>query len=74
MGLVKGLLMLPLAPARGLVWVFDQVVTEAEAELYDPRRVRLELAEASEALDRGELDEEQYELIEQELLERLGGH
>lgn len=74
MGLVTGLLTLPLAPARGLVWVLEQVVNEAEAELYDPRRIRLELAEASEALDRGELDEERYELIEQELLERLGGN
>ena len=74
MGLVTGLLTLPLAPARGLVWVLDQVVAEAEAELYDPWRIRRELAEASEALDRGELDEEQYELIEQELLERLGGN
>ena len=52
MGLVTGLLTLPLAPARGLVWVLDQVVAEAEAELYDPRRIRRELAEATEAFRR----------------------
>jgi len=73
MGLVGGLLMLPLAPARGLVWVLDQVVAEAEAELYDPHRIRRELADAARALERGELDEASYEMIERELLDRLNG-
>ena len=56
MGLIGGLLSLPLAPARGLVWILDQAVEEAEAQLHDPRRIRLELAEAEAALERGELD------------------
>jgi hypothetical protein len=73
MGLLGGLLTLPLAPARGLVWVLDQVVEEAEAQLHDPRRIRAELAEAAEALERGELDEESYEEVERELLARLHG-
>jgi hypothetical protein len=73
MGLVRGLLTLPLAPARGLVWVLDQAVAEAEAELHDPRRIRAELAEASAALERGEIDEATYDELEQELLERLHG-
>jgi hypothetical protein len=73
MGLLGGLLTLPLAPARGLVWVLEQVVDEAQAQLEDPRRIRLELAEAAEALERGELDEESYDAIERELLERLNG-
>jgi hypothetical protein len=73
MGLVGGLLKLPLAPGRGLVWVFEQVVQEAEAELYDPRRIRAQLAEAADALERGEIDEETYEEIENELLDRLDG-
>ena len=73
MGLIGGLLTLPLAPARGLVWVLDQVVDEADAHLHDPRRIRAELAEAEAALERGELDEESYEAIERELLDRLHG-
>lgn len=71
MGLLTGLLTLPLAPARGLAWVFDQVLDEAEAQLYDPRRIRLELAAAERALQAGELDEESYEALEHELLGRL---
>jgi hypothetical protein len=73
MGLIGGLLTLPLAPARGLVWVLEQVVEEAEAELHDPRRIRVELAAAGRALEQGEIDEETYEAIEQELLWRLHG-
>ena len=71
MGLIGGLLTLPLAPARGLAWVFEQVLDEAEARLYDPRRVRAELAEAEAALERGELSEAEYEAIERELLALL---
>jgi Gas vesicle protein G len=73
MGLIGGLLTLPLAPGRGLVWVLDQVVEEAEAQLHDPARIRAELADAEAALERGELDEETYEELERELLGRLHG-
>jgi hypothetical protein len=73
MGLISGLLTLPLAPARGVAWVLEQVVNEAEAQLHDPRRIRAELAEAAAALERGEIDEATYEEIEEELLGRLHG-
>jgi len=73
MGLVGGLLTLPLAPARGLAWVFEQVVQEAETQLHDPARIRAELTEAEAALERGEMDEDTYEELERELLARLHG-
>ena len=73
MGLIGGLLTLPLAPVRGLGWVFEQVVQEAEAQLHDPARIRAELAEAEVALERGEIDEETYDALERELLDRLHG-
>jgi len=73
MGLVGGLLKLPLAPARGLVWVLAQVVDEADAQLNDPRRIRAELAAAANALERGDLDEQSYDELEGELLARLHG-
>ena len=73
MGLITGLLTLPLAPVRGLAWVFEQVVDEAEAQLHDPVRIRAELAEAEAALERGDIDEPTYEAMERELLDRLRG-
>ena len=73
MSLIGGLLTLPLAPVRGLAWVFEQVVDEAETQLHDPARIRAELADAEAALERGEIDEETYEELERELLYRLHG-
>jgi hypothetical protein len=72
MGLVGGLLTLPFAPAKGLVWVLEQVAAEAEAQYYDPRRIRAELARAEEELAAGVIDEETYDAIERDLLARIG--
>ena len=73
MGLISSLLTLPLAPVRGLVWTFEQVVDEAEAQLHDPARIRAELGDAESALERGEIDEQTSEELERELLNRLHG-
>jgi hypothetical protein len=73
MGLIGGLLTLPLAPVRGLAWVLEQAVDEGEAQLHDPARIRAELADAEAALERGEIDEETYDELERELLDRLHG-
>ena len=73
MGLIGALVTLPLAPVKGVGWVFEQVMDEAEAQLYDPVRIRAELAEAEAALERGEIDEATYEALERELLDRLHG-
>jgi len=71
MGLIGGLLTLPLAPAKGLGWVLGQVVDEAEARYYDPRRIRAELAQAEAELEAGEIDEQEYLAVEDDLLARL---
>ncbi|MGO4759259.1 gas vesicle protein GvpG, partial [Streptomyces sp. 2MCAF27] len=36
MGLITGLLTLPLAPVRGVAWIAEQLRQEALRELYDP--------------------------------------
>ena len=43
MGLITGLLGLPLAPLRGVVAAAEQVRQQAEEEFYDPVRIRTEL-------------------------------
>jgi Gas vesicle protein G len=73
MGLFTGLLMLPLAPLRGTVWIAERLLEEAERELSDPAVVEQRLTEAEAAYERGELSEEEFELIEDELLRRLTG-
>ena len=44
MGLFTGLLLLPLAPVRGVIWVADKVHDAADRELHDPGVIRAQLA------------------------------
>ncbi|WP_340374786.1 gas vesicle protein GvpG [Streptomyces sp. SS7] len=71
MGLISELLLLPFAPVRGSGWVIGQVVREAERIYYDPTAVRAELARLEELLEAGEITEEEFDRLEDELLDRL---
>ena len=71
MGLITGLLTLPLAPVRGVAWVAEQVADQAEQELYDEGRIMRELAAVELAHDAGEIDDEQLAEQVDGLLERL---
>jgi hypothetical protein len=70
-GLISGLLTLPLAPVRGVAWISEQVALEAERELNDETRVRRELAQLEMDLELGRIDEREFEELEDRLLERL---
>jgi hypothetical protein len=71
MGLFTGLLLLPLAPIRGTVWIAEKLAEEAAREMDEGRAVRRQLAETELAYERGELTVEELERVEDELLERL---
>jgi type II secretory pathway predicted ATPase ExeA len=71
MGLFTGLLLLPLAPVRGTVWIAEQLAEEAARQMDEGRTIRRQLAEAELRYERGELTVEELEEIEDELLERL---
>ncbi|HWJ31663.1 MAG TPA: gas vesicle protein GvpG, partial [Gaiellaceae bacterium] len=63
MGLLTGLLTLPLAPVRGTIWVAEQLLEEVQRELDDPRTIEAQLDDAEERFARGEISAEEYELI-----------
>ncbi|MEU4089852.1 gas vesicle protein GvpG [Streptomyces aureus] len=71
MGLLTQLVTLPLAPVRGVAWVMDRVLEAAEDEYYDPAPVRRQLADLERQLEAGEIDEETFDRLEDELLDRL---
>lgn len=71
MGLLTGLLTLPLAPLRGTLWVAEQVAAQAERELGDETTLRRRLVEAERDYELGLLTHDEFEAIEDELLERL---
>ncbi|GAA0321241.1 gas vesicle protein GvpG [Actinoallomurus spadix] len=71
MGLFTGLVLLPLAPVRGVVWLAEQVQEQAERQLYDPQRIVRLLEEVAEARDAGEISEEEAARREDELVNLL---
>jgi hypothetical protein len=71
MGLISGLLLLPLAPVRGTVWIAERIYEEAAAEYYDERAIRAQLMEIEAAREAGEIDEATAAEAEDLLLERL---
>jgi hypothetical protein len=71
MGLISGLLTLPLAPVRGTVWIAEQLAAEAERELREAQSPRRRLIEAERRLELGLLTAEEYEVIEEEALDAL---
>lgn len=71
MGLITGLLTLPLAPVRGTVWLAERIQEQAEEELYDESAIRNALLELEAARQAGELDEQEVAAAEDALIERL---
>ncbi|WP_030273741.1 gas vesicle protein GvpG [Streptomyces sp. NRRL B-24484] len=71
MGLLTGLLTLPLAPVRGVVWVAERVAEAAEQQFYDPAPIEEALKALEQDLLAGRIDEATFEEREDELLDRL---
>ena len=69
--MVTGLLGLPLLPVRGVMWLAEQILDQAEEQFYDPARIRAQLEQVDEARRSGELTEDECAEIENELLQRL---
>lgn len=71
MGLFTGLLTLPLAPVRGVTWIAERVLEQAEQEYYDPAVIRRKLEEVARAREAGEIDEDEAAELEEDLITRL---
>ena len=71
MGLLTGLLTLPLAPVRGTMWIAEQLAEQAARELDDEASLRRQLTELQLQFELGEIGVEEFEAAEDELLERL---
>lgn len=71
MGLLTGLVTLPLAPMRGVVWLAEQIEAEAQRQWSDPTAIRQQLSELDAAYERGEITAEQRDAAQDELVARL---
>jgi hypothetical protein len=70
-GLITGLLTLPLAPVRGTVWIAERLIDEAEREAGDETAIRRRLAELQVLHDLGEIGDDELAASEDQLLARL---
>ena len=71
MGLITGLLTLPLAPVRGVALIAELLAEEAERELAEAESPERALAELEAARAAGELTDEQFAELESELIEMI---
>jgi cytochrome c-type biogenesis protein CcmI len=72
MGLFLNLLTLPVSgPVGGTIWIAEQVRAAAEREYYDEASIREQLLELEQRFQAGEIAEEEYEEVADELVERL---
>lgn len=68
MGLLSGLVLLPLAPLRFTGWVAEQIADIADQEVYGPESLLARLAELHRALEAEEIDLATFEREEERVL------
>jgi uncharacterized membrane protein len=71
MGLLTLLFRLPFLPVQGVIKLGELLQDEAERQLRDPARIRRELEEAQRRYEAGEISEEEFIQIQDELASTL---
>jgi uncharacterized membrane protein len=71
MELLTLLFRLPFLPVQGVIKLGELLQDEAERQLRDPARIRRELEEAQRRYEAGEISEEQFIQIQDELASTL---
>ena len=71
MGLLTGLILLPLAPVRGIAWIGEQVLDLAAQDEYNPEETYQRLAELDAAREAGEISAEECGAAEDALVAGL---
>ncbi|MEV0069371.1 gas vesicle protein GvpG [Amycolatopsis sp. NPDC050768] len=73
MGLLSGIVGLPLAPVRGVLALGELIRRRVDEELHDPASVRRELEAVEQARAAGEISAEEEAEAQQQALSRLTG-
>lgn len=71
MGLFTGLLTLPLAPVRAVVWLGDVVREQVDMQTRDPASMRRQVEEIEERERAGELSPDEAHEEQQAVLDRV---
>lgn len=73
MGLIKEIVLAPIAPLRFTAWVAEQVAEEADRRQYSSAAGVQRIAQIEEARQQGDLDEERAEEMQGEVIEEQAG-
>ena len=72
LGLLFGVLAAPVTlPAKGLLFVLEQIKEQVQEELLDEGKVHQNLLELQALLEAGTISEEEFYEVEEALLDRL---
>jgi hypothetical protein len=71
MGILTKLLLAPVAPVAGVVWLAERLEEQALAIYHSPETVRAELDLVRGAHARGEITDTERDRLEESLLSRL---
>ena len=71
MGLISNVVLLPLAPVRGVGWVAQVLAEEAERRMAAEASPTRALEDLAAAVANGEISPEEAELREAEIVERM---
>jgi hypothetical protein len=58
-------------PLGGIIWIAEQLLERADAELDDAQNLQKQLLSLQLALDLGDLSEEEFEIQEEQLLLKI---
>lgn len=70
MGLITGLVTLPVAPVKGVLWVAEKITDEVNRQYYGEGAIAKQLRQVDDARKSGQITEEEAARREQELIDR----
>jgi hypothetical protein len=71
MGLIGNVLLLPLAPVRGVTWVAGVIADEADRQMAESASPARALEELAAATANGEISPQEAEAMEAQIIERM---
>ena len=71
MGLIANVLLLPLVPVRGVLWVAEVLADEADRRLEEQESPARQLEQLAAAVATGEISPEEAEALEAEIIDRM---
>jgi hypothetical protein len=71
MGLIANVLLLPLVPVRGVLWIAEVIADEADRRIAEQESPARQLEQLAAAVATGEISPEEAEAMEAEIIDRM---